>query len=154
MRWLIKLNHSPFYTKLRFSSSVTCAYLLPHLHLEALQLYDAGLYATTVASETIIDTDLETNHDISQDMTMITVWNRSDPEHTKFHLQVSIGAFCISYTLRWRHNGRDGVKSPASPLFTQPFIRSQIKENIKAPRHWPLRGEFTGDHWIPRTNGQ
>ena len=20
----------------------------------------------------------------------------------------------------------------------------QIKENIKAPRHWPLRGEFTG----------
>ena len=30
----------------------------------------------------------------------------------------------------------------------------QIKENIKAPRHWPLWGEFTGDRWIPRTNGQ
>ena len=30
----------------------------------------------------------------------------------------------------------------------------QIKENIKAPRHWPLCGEFTGDRWIPRTNGQ
>ena len=29
-----------------------------------------------------------------------------------------------------------------------------IKENIKAPRHWPLSGEFTGDRWIPRTNGQ
>ena len=26
----------------------------------------------------------------------------------------------------------------------QPFIRVQSKENIKAPRHWPLRGEFTG----------
>ena len=26
--------------------------------------------------------------------------------------------------------------------------------NIKAPRHWPLRGEFTGDRWIPRTKGQ
>ena len=25
----------------------------------------------------------------------------------------------------------------------------QIKENIKAPRHWPLCGEFTGDRWIP-----
>ena len=25
-------------------------------------------------------------------------------------------------------------------LLTQPFIRAQIKENIKAPRHWPLRG--------------
>ena len=46
------------------------------------------------------------------------------------------------------------LKSPASALFTQPFIRVQIKENIKAPRHWPLCGEFTGDRWISRTNGQ
>ena len=30
-------------------------------------------------------------------------------------------------------------------LFTQPFIQAQIKESIKAPRHWPLYGEFTGD---------
>ena len=28
------------------------------------------------------------------------------------------------------------LKSPASLLFTQAFIQSQIKENIKAPRHW------------------
>ena len=28
------------------------------------------------------------------------------------------------------------------------------QRNIKAPRHWPLCGEFTGDRWIPRTNGQ
>ena len=33
----------------------------------------------------------------------------------------------------------------ASRVFTQSFIQTQIKENIKAPRHWPLRGEFTGD---------
>ena len=25
-----------------------------------------------------------------------------------------------------------------------------MKENIKAPRHWPLCGEFTDDRWIPR----
>ena len=31
---------------------------------------------------------------------------------------------------------------------------AQIKENIKAPRHWPLCGEFTGDRWIPRTKDQ
>ena len=49
---------------------------------------------------------------------------------------------------RWR------LKSLAPPLFTQPFIQAQIKENIKALRHWPLCGEFTGDRWIPRTNGQ
>ena len=42
------------------------------------------------------------------------------------------------------------LKSPASRLFTQSFIQAQIKENIKAPRHWPLYG----DRWIPRTNGQ
>ena len=48
---------------------------------------------------------------------------------------------------RWR------LKSPASALFTQLFIQMQIKENIKAPRHWPLCGEFTGHRWIPRTNG-
>ena len=46
------------------------------------------------------------------------------------------------------------LKSPASSLFTQSFIQAQIKENIKAPRHWPLCGGFTGHRWIPHTNGQ
>ena len=41
------------------------------------------------------------------------------------------------------------LKSPTSPLFIQPCIQVQIKENIKASRHWPLCGEFTGDRWIP-----
>ena len=54
----------------------------------------------------------------------------------------------MSKWARWR------FKSPASRLFTQPFIRAQINENIKAPRHWPLCWEFTGDQLIPRTNGQ
>ena len=54
----------------------------------------------------------------------------------------------MSQWARWR------LKSPASRLFAQPFIRVQIKENIKAPRHWPLCGEFTGDRVIPRSGGQ
>ena len=29
------------------------------------------------------------------------------------------------------------------------FIQAQIKENIKAPRHWPLCGEFTGTGEFP-----
>ena len=33
-------------------------------------------------------------------------------------------------------------------------FQAQIKENIKAPRHWPLWGEFTGDRWIPGKKGQ
>ena len=54
----------------------------------------------------------------------------------------------MSLWARWR------LKSPASRLFTQPFNQTQIKENIKAPRHWPLGGEFTGHRWILRTKGQ
>ena len=46
-----------------------------------------------------------------------------------------------SWCARWR------LKSPASRLFTQPFIQAQIKENIKVPRHWLCEG--TGDRWIP-----
>ena len=40
------------------------------------------------------------------------------------------------------------------PIVYLTFIQAQIKENIKAPRHWPLCGEFTGDSWIPRKKDQ
>ena len=46
------------------------------------------------------------------------------------------------------------VKSLVSRLFIQPCIQVQIKESIKALCYWPLCGEFTGDRWIPHTNGQ
>ena len=39
-----------------------------------------------------------------------------------------------SYWERWR------LKSPASPLFAPLLVQAKIKENIKAPRHWHLRG--------------
>ena len=45
------------------------------------------------------------------------------------------------------------LTSPASRLFTQPFIQAQIKENIKDPRRRLFCGELTGDRWIPRTKG-
>ena len=62
----------------------------------------------------------------------------------------SLTHFTITMTswARWR------LKSPASPLFAQLLVQAQLKENIKAPRHWPQCGEFTGDQWIPRTKGQ
>ena len=41
----------------------------------------------------------------------------------------------ITITSQW---ARWRLKSPASPLFIQLFIQAQIKENIKAQRHWPL----------------
>ena len=59
-------------------------------------------------------------------------------------------------SLQWRHNVRDDPNhQPHDCLLNRWFgIRTQIKENIKAPRHWPLCGEFTGEQWISRDNGQ
>ena len=33
-------------------------------------------------------------------------------------------------------------------------LQPQIKENIKARRHWLLWGEFIGGRWIPRKKDQ
>ena len=49
-------------------------------------------------------------------------------------------------SLQWRHNGCDSVSNhQPHHCFTQLLIQAQMKENIKAPRHWPLCGEFTGE---------
>ena len=63
--------------------------------------------------------------------------------------------WCTAITLQWRHNEHDGFSNhqPHDFLLNRLF-KAQIKESIKAPRHWPLCGEFTGEQWIPRTNGQ
>ena len=62
--------------------------------------------------------------------------------------------FVVWHTLQWRHNRRDGFSNhqPRDCLSNRLF--RQIKENIEAPRHWPLWGEFTGHRWIPLTKGQ
>ena len=56
------------------------------------------------------------------------------------------------YALQWRHNVRVGISNhqPHDCLLNHLF-KAQIKESIKAPRHWPLCGVFTGDRWNPRT---
>ena len=59
----------------------------------------------------------------------------------------------FNFTLEWRHSGAmasqiTGVTNVYS------FVQEKIKENTKAPRHWPLWGEFTGERRIPLTKGQ
>ena len=62
--------------------------------------------------------------------------------------RVSYGIFVRIVSWRWRHNNlRWRLKSPASWLFAQPLVETQIK----APRHWPLWGETTGDLWNSNT---
>ena len=54
--------------------------------------------------------------------------------------------------LQWRHNERDGVSNHQThDCLLNRLFKAQIKQNIKAPRHCTLRGEFTGDRWIPCT---
>ena len=76
---------------------------------------------------------------------------------TKYIYHIGIYGICclVLHALQWRHNDLDDVSNhrPHDCLFNRLF-KTQIKENIKAPRHWPLGGEFTGDRWIPRTKGQ
>ena len=77
--------------------------------------------------------------------------------------------FCI--TVPFQGNAPDGrwILTPhysdvimgtiASQIISLAIVYStvhsaQIKENIKAPRHWPLYWELTGDGWIPHTKGQ
>ena len=57
-------------------------------------------------------------------------------------------------TSKWRHSERDGVSNhqPDDCLLNCSF--KQIKENIKAPRYWPLWGESISDRWILLTKGQ
>ena len=57
----------------------------------------------------------------------------------------------ITVTSKW---ARLHLKSPASLLFAQLFVQTQIKVNIKALCHWPLWGESTSDWWIPLTKGR
>ena len=75
-------------------------------------------------------------------------WLNTDSERMKWSthelwLRLWFTIEITSWWARWR------LKSPTSRLFTQPFVQAQIKEIVKAPSHWPLWGEFTGDGEFP-----
>ena len=61
-----------------------------------------------------------------------------------------ITSLTIVYSIVYSVADQRKHQSSASLAFVReihrgPFIQVQIKENIKAPRHWPLCGKFTGD---------
>ena len=59
----------------------------------------------------------------------------------------------IFISLQRRYNGRDGFSNHRA-LDCLLNRLSKHSSNIKAPRHWPLWGEFTGHRWISRTKCQ
>ena len=72
-----------------------------------------------------------------------------------FKLQPQLQEVNKSFALQWRHDEHDGVSNhQLYDCLPNRLFKAQIKENMKAPRYWPLWGEFTGDRWILRTQGQ
>ena len=82
-------------------------------------------------------------------------WYTYHSTYSSRWFQWHCGDCVLGWSLQWRHNGNDGVSNhqPRDCLLSDLF-KAQIKENIKAPRHWPLWREFTIDRWIPHTKGQ
>ena len=74
--------------------------------------------------------------------------------HFVHKVEVSYIGLKGAHPLKWRHNGHDCVSNhqPYDCLLNRLF-RRRSKKTSKL-RHWPLCGEFTGDRWISRTNGQ
>ena len=61
----------------------------------------------------------------------------------------SVTKHCSPTSLQWRHNGLDGISNlQLHDCLLNRLFKAQIKENIKAPRHWfcegnsPVTGEF------------
>ena len=103
---------------------------------------------------------------------------------TKFQREIFIGMISAKHTFRetsWgadktlvKHpSGRENTSCIIGPLWEESVARNRwllwmwnamcetlgalvcmSRRNIKAPRHWPLWGEFSGDRWIPRTKGR
>ena len=67
---------------------------------------------------------------------------------------ILIRFFTLFHCFIWLMSVHCRINAFESWILNQPLIQVQIKVNIKAPRHWPLWREFTGDRWIPRTKDQ
>ena len=118
--------------------------------------FDASFYRVLIVIRLVIF--IMVKWDKTAVSTWIILWYRKDVwnmlgsnephifEYIVYTIKHAYHLFYITVTSKW---AQLRLKSPASLLFTQPFIQTQIKENIKAPRHWPLCGEFTGTDEFP-----
>ena len=62
--------------------------------------------------------------------------------------------------LKWISHYGDAIMGAIASQITSPtIVYSTVYSDVdqrkhQSSRHWPLCGEFTGDRWIPRANGQ
>ena len=150
----LKLNHCGLSTYFLFVVRLTPCHFLPVCrHMPYISMTISLItplhsviksYSPCVVNSYVYSSDSKNRHSMQEPQAVSTVIFPS------LSVQRSNTASCgqqditvTSQWMRWR------LRSPASRLFTQPLIQTQIKENIKAPRHWPLCWEFTGNRWIP-----
>ena len=70
------------------------------------------------------------------------IWTNDVLVYWRLNVLLDLGEF---RSLLWRHNERDSVSNHQRfYCLLKPFVQTQIKDNIKAPRHWPLCVEFAG----------
>ena len=72
-------------------------------------------------------------------------------KHSKCGISGGCSQAC-AVSFQWRHNECDGVSNHRCLDSLLNGSLAQIKENTKAPRHWPLWGESTGGFPTQRTS--
>ena len=134
-----KSNNGLFDCKLRNTV------LLPTL---LLNMFDIRTYFNVSTKEWINEVKLNssTNMDITKIINHQRIWKMSE-SRTPTIRSSYFGQSPISITMT-------GAISMASQLTSFRLVYSivysgEIKENVKAPRHWPLCGEFTGPGEFP-----
>ena len=80
---------------------------------------------------------------------IVTIWNNNPTPNVK-SLKGDFEKVRRKTPVRWP-KGPEHVRTTS---LESPFIQAQINENIKASRHRPFCGEFTGNRWIPRAKDQ
>ena len=68
-----------------------------------------------------------------------------------------VGTFCDEVWFYYNEVIMSAMPSQITSLiiiYSNGLFSRRSKKKVKAARHWPLWGEFTGDRWIPRTKGQ
>ena len=117
-------------------------------------------HVDTLRNNDVVITSKRRNFDVITSNDVLKLWRRYyyvmcsvgiSIQDVSTHSPISRCILCMGSSLHWRHAqwSRWRLKSPASRLFTQSFIQTQMTENIKAPRHWPLCWEFTGTGEFP-----
>ena len=87
-------------------------------------------------------------------------FRRTQPTNLRCRAVCNIVIYLTAILYYRLHHYNDVIMcAMASQITSFTIIYSTVyagadKKKIKAPRHWPLCEEFTGDRWIPRTKGQ